>query len=396
MSETGRRRLGPWWTVALALGLLGLGAATAWLIFRTEPSADRVTASRETAIPVTVTEVEAGTYRPRFRVMGTVRPRREIQLSPRVEGEVIERAEAFVPGGTVSAGETLLRLDPADYENTLAQRRSELEQAEAELQIQQGEQRVAEGDYEMLDEPLPPEQRALALRKPQLASARAQVQSARAAVEQAELELARTRIRAPFDAQVLTREANVGSQVSPGQSLARLAGTEVYWVEATVPVAKLPWIRVPDGEDEDGAPVTVRDPGAWSEGATRTGEVDRLIGTLTEDTRMARLLVAVPDPLGLEGAEGRPRLLLDAYVECRIQGRPLEGTVRLDREAVRSGDTAWVMADGELAIRDLAIEARDEAHVYVASGLKDGDQVVTSDLATVREGVPLRRKGDDS
>ncbi|MFP4183855.1 MAG: efflux RND transporter periplasmic adaptor subunit [Halorhodospira sp.] len=367
------------------------------LVFRTEPTAERVATTREAAMPVTVEEVDVGNYRPRFEAMGTVRPSREIVLSPRVEGEVVDRASEFVPGGVVTAGERLLRLDPADYEHALEQRRGELEQAKSDLQIQRGEQQVAEGEYEMLDEQLSPDQRALVLREPQLASARAQVQSAQAAVEQAELELERTAIRAPFDAQVLSREVNLGSQVGSGQELARLAGAEMYWIEVTVPVAKLPWIRVPDGgREEGGADVVIRDRGAWPEDASRSGEVDRLIGTLSEDTRMARLLVAVADPLGREGPEERPRLLIDAYVECRIQGRLLEEVVRLDRDAVRSGDTAWVMAEGELEIRELEIRVRDEEYAYVTAGLQDGDQVVTSELTTVQEGAPLRQKESGS
>ncbi len=388
-SASSRARLGV--KVVLALALLAGGGALVAVILATEPTATRETASKETAMPVAVTEVRTGTYRPRIEAMGTVIPRREVELSPRVAGQVTERASALVPGGVVAEGETLLRLDPADYKHALEQRRSELEQAKAELRLEQGEQQVAAADHERLETELSAEQRALVLRQPQLESARARVASARAAVEQAKLELERTRIRAPFDAHVLSREVNVGSQVRTGEDLARLVGVDTYWVEATVPAAKVPWIQISEQEAGRGAAVRIRDRSAWAEGAERTGRVDRLIGSLSDDTRMARLLVAVDDPLGGEGEEGeRPRLLLNAYVACRIQGRPVEGVVRLDRAYVREDDTAWVMADGELSIRELDIQVRDAEHAYVAGGLTDGDRVVTSDLATVREGVALR------
>ena len=72
------------------------------------------------------------------------------------------------------------------------------------------------------------------LREPQRLAAEARVQSARAAVEQARVDLGRTVIRAPFDAQVLSREVEIGSQVSPGDPLARLVGVDRYWVEISL------------------------------------------------------------------------------------------------------------------------------------------------------------------
>ncbi|NBC87223.1 MAG: HlyD family efflux transporter periplasmic adaptor subunit [Bacteroidetes bacterium] len=44
----------------------------------------------------------------------------------------------------------------------------------------------------------------------------------------------RTAIRAPFDALVLERNVSTGSQVQPGDPIARVVGRDRYWVEATV------------------------------------------------------------------------------------------------------------------------------------------------------------------
>jgi hypothetical protein len=78
-----------------------------------------------------------------------------------------------------------------------------------------------------------------------------------------------------------------------------------------------------------------------------------------------------------------------------IQAEPLENVVRLNRDYVRSDETVWVMEDGELQIRDATIVFRDATHAYVAEGLNDGDQVVTTNLSTVRDGAPLRLEGSD-
>ena len=77
--------------------------------------------------------VERGTYRPRLAMLGTVSAEQDITLSPRISGQVIEISPEFVPGGIVHKGDLLLRLDPADFDNALAIRLSELQQAAASL-----------------------------------------------------------------------------------------------------------------------------------------------------------------------------------------------------------------------------------------------------------------------
>ena len=127
-------------TLLISLIILLAGATLTILIFFTEPTASRSGATKETAMLVDVTEAPKGTYQPTIKVMGTVVPSQDITLSPRVSGEIINRSDKFVPGGYVQKGEQLLQIDPADYENDLLQRKSELQQAISDLNIEMGRQ----------------------------------------------------------------------------------------------------------------------------------------------------------------------------------------------------------------------------------------------------------------
>lgn len=382
-------------TLSICLGILLLAAGITWWIFSTEPAAERGGATRSSAMLVEVESVEAGDFRPTIVALGTVRSARAITFAARVGGEVVERAEGFTPGGLVARGELLLGLDPADYRIALERSRADLRQAEAELAIERGRRHVAEQDYARYDQELPSERRDLALREPQLETARARVDAARAAVEQATLELARSSLRAPFDALVLERLVDLGSQVDPGQALGRLVGTGTYWIEATVPVSKLRWIDVPRSAPEAGARVRVRNRSAWHEGTWREGRVHRLVGALNRETRLARLLVTVADPLALEDPDAPP-LMLDAVVEAQIRGRVLEDVIRIPRERLRSGDTVWTMAEGVLRVRAVEVELSDESYAYITAGLEPDARVVVTDLATVVDGAELRLAGDEA
>jgi RND family efflux transporter MFP subunit len=377
-------------TIVLCLLMLLAAAGVTTVIFLTEPTADRVTTTRETAMLVEVAEVEYGTFQPEIAAMGMVVPEQDIILRPRVAGEIVNVASGFTPGGFVEQGEILIHIDPADYEMALLERQSALREAEAALAMELGRQDVAKQDYELLGQRLDPASEALVLRRPQLDSARARVEAARAALRRAELDLERTQVRAPFDAYILERNANLGSQVSESSDLGRLVGVARYWVEATVPVSSLEWIAFP----EDGvaaAGVRVRDRTAWPQGIFRSGSVHSLIAALDQRTRLARLLVTVPDPLARQpGNAGLRPLIAGAYVETLISGRPVADVVRIPRDHLRQNDRVWLMVDGQLRIRDVEVVLRDRRHAYIRSGIDADSLVVTTNLSTVVEGAPLR------
>ena len=373
--------------VACVLILAG-SLYTLKVINETEPVAEPMSAVRKSAALVETLIVQRDTYRPQLVVLGTVTAAQDITLSPRVRGQVIDISSDFVPGQTVKQGDLLVKVEAADFENALAIRQSELEQTQASLKIEEGRRDLAEKELALLEDTLQATNRDLVLRVPQIASIRAEIKAAEAAVEQAQLDLSRTEIIAPFDAQILRRSVNIGSQVGPGDELARLVGVDEYWVMATVPVRSLKWMQF---QEEDGVSSTVvlRNPGVWPAGTYRDAKVSRMIGTLDSETRLAQVLITVDDPLAQQH-EG-PSLIIDTLIETEIEGRPIENVVRLSRDFLRSRDTVWVMKDEKLEVRTPKIVFRDADYAYIAEGLESGDEVVTTNLSSAAPGIGLKK-----
>lgn len=388
-SSTGGRG---WLSVILntltCLVVLGATAGGIWWINRTEPKAEQINHRRKSAALVETVTVERRDWSPQLVVLGTVQPAQDIVLSPRVRGQVLALSPSFVPGGMIRKGELLLQIDPADFENTVSIRQSELEQVEASWRIEEGRQILAKQDLELLGDSISDVSRALVLREPQAASIQSQLSAARASVARAQLDLERTRVLAPFDAQVLRRDVNVGSQVQPGDDLGQLVGIDEYWVMAAVPVRNLRWIKFAEAED-GGSTAVLSNPDAWGPEITRLGRVERMIGALDEQTRLARVLITVDDPLGLKS--DAPPLIIDTILQVRIAGTPIENVVRLNREYVHDRNTVWVMKDGQLEIRETEVVFQDPEYAYIQSGLESGDEIVTTTLATVADGVLLRK-----
>ncbi|WP_455168636.1 efflux RND transporter periplasmic adaptor subunit [Aegicerativicinus sediminis] len=382
----------------ICLGILIGGFIIAAIIFSTEPEAKQESATKKSAMLVETVSAEYGTFIPKISGTGTVRPVEDVILSPLVAGQVIRRDPSFSPGGFVVKGEVLLQLDPSDYRNTLELRKSELLQAKTDRHVEMGRQKVAEQDLALVNgDTLSPEEQSLVLRKPQLQAVDATISAAEASVSQAQLNLQRTTIKAPFDAHILTQNVTVGSQVSPGDNLGRLVGTDIYWVELNLPVTQLRWLHFPNNPKDLGSKVKIRSRGSWDEGAFRIGELYRQVGALDNQTRMARVLVKVEDPMGRHSDSLKaPHLMIGSFVEAEIEAQPISDVIRIHRDYVRTNQTVWVMADGKLNIRKVKILLTDSRYAYISNGLKEEEKVVITNISTVTEGIGLRTENSKS
>lgn len=387
------RVVGAVFQALVVVALLGAGGYAAWWFNATEGGSEVSPPSAEAARSVDVVVAEHATRPVRVFAMGTVRPALEATIRPRVTGMIVDQAEAFVPGGFFEAGATMVQIDRADYEQTLLQRRTEVRRAEAALRIELGDQAVAREELELLEVDIPDINRDLILRIPQVNQAEAQLEAARAAVQRVELDLARTRVEAPFDGHVVRRAVTVGNNVGAGDELAVFVGADEYWIDVSVPVASLRWLEASRDGTEPGSPVAVRNSRVWGDDAVqREGHVARVVGRLEQGSRLARVIVSVPDPLARRDAyAGLPELLLDAFVDVEIVGRELDDCALIERDLIREGDVVWVMGDDDrLVTKPVEIAYRGRDHAYVTGGLEDGDRVIRTNLQTPVDGMLLR------
>ncbi len=315
------------------------------------------------------------------RTMGVVIPAQEIDLEPLVGGEVVWVHPQFEEGARYQEGEVLVRIDPADYEIALAMAEAQVARANYEYELELGRQDVARREWKLIreDRPASPREETLALRKPQLENVEAGLASARAAREQAELNLERTHLKSPFNALLRQRLTEIGSVVNPQEAVATLVGTDAFWVQVAIPVDRLGALENFEG------PATIRlagnNPTRWR------GTVIRLLGDLEQSGRMARLLVAVPQPLDQYPAMP---LLLGSYVHVDLEGRQLEQVMVLPRSALREEDRVWLAtAEDTLEIRAVEVAWRDNESVYISGGLAAGERVIVTDLAIPVAGMPL-------
>lgn len=364
------------------------------IIFSTEPKAQKDGATKRTPMLVEVMPALVQDNIPLIRAYGVVMPAQAIDLKPRVSGEVVAVAERFVPGNFIKKDQWLIRLDPTDYELALEIAQAELSKAESAYQIELGEQIRAQKAFELVSDNVAKDNKALILREPQKKQADAELRTARAAVTNAQLALDRTTITMPFDGQILSRGANLGSQLSPSTMLAEIIGTETYWIESSLPLSQLTWLA-PPAESDTEANVIIRNKTAWQIEHSKRGKLIQIISTLDESSRMARVLIEVDDPLGLNENDdqiGDNPLIAGTYVETDLPAKPISNSVRIPVEYLRKRNTVWIKKDNKLDIREVTVAFKDEAYSYISSGIEDGEQIITTDISAVKQGATVQLK----
>lgn len=395
--STGQSRLaGVLRHILLPLTIVACGGAITWYLLNNSPEA-QPRKQPPSATLVEVKSIVSGPQKTFISGMGEVIPAREIQLRPRVSGEVIAIADDFIPGGFFAADELLLQIDPADYRLIIRQLESEVARVESDIAVEMGNQRIARREYALLDEAVSNEEKELILRKPQLEKLLAARELAQAQLAQAKLDLQRTEIAAPFNCVIGSREIDIGARVNESTVLAQLVGSDAFWLQVTLPVEQLQWLIIPARSDEQGSLARIYSQGAERGGDLRIryGRVIRLAASLEEQGRMAQLLIRVEDPLSrLAENREKPQLLLGSYVRAELEGVTIDAAFSLDRAHLHEGNTVWLMSENAtLEIREVEIVFRDRERVIVTAGLRDGDRLITSTLVSPVSGIPLQEVG---
>jgi len=370
--------------VAMPLLIVAAGFFVAFLLISSRTTPPRV---RQPYLGPLVEAVTAHTADHPVTVHGdgAVRARIRVQLIPQVAGRIITAHPALAAGGFFRAGEALVVLDPRDYEAAVRRAQAAAQQARVQLEQAEAESRVARREWDRIhpgEEPSSP----LVLRIPQVEQARAQLEAAKAELATARINLERTRLSLPFDGRVVSKSADVGQYVGPGQPVATVYGAHVMEIPVPLRDEELQWFTVPaPGSGRKGSPVTVS---ARFAGAVHRwkGHVARTEGEVDLATRMVHVVVEVDEPFANRTAPLVPGM----FVHVAISGKTLTNAFIIPRQAIHTNGTVWLAREGALRFAPVTVARFDGADALVTQGLSDGDVVITSQLEVVTDGMKVR------
>ncbi len=324
---------------------------------------------------------------------GTVKPEQEVTITIQVDGLIDKVAPGFVAGGFFRKGDLLFAVEAIDYELAVDRAKSALIKTENEITIIESKATVARQEWERLKLDDQEEPNPLIVYQPQLEDAKANRAAAVATLKQAELNLQRTKVVAPFNCLVRSEEAGLGKYVRSGNYIAMIASVDAAEIVVPLPLDDLQWINTPSqSPGKKGAQATVGlqvgdHDYKWQ------GEVVRSLGEVDPRSRMARLVVRVDDPYGLDdgNTENKMNLELGMFVEVLIAGEVLADVIEIPRTALRENSSVWVMDnDQKLRVKHVKIARLEKQSALISEGLQDDDMVILTALPGGVDGMKLR------
>jgi membrane fusion protein (multidrug efflux system) len=309
---------------------------------------------------VELLRVEPSMLRNVVQIPGQLTAAATVILRPEIDG-ILEGIE-FAEGHAVKAGDVLFRLRDDEQRALLREAEAELALAEATFRRTRNLTRRDVSSEAQLEQ----------------AQAERGVRAARVALAQVQLE--RTRIRAPYDGVMGALWVAPGDPLTQETDLVRIDAIDRVQLEFSLPEVAVGVARV-------GVPVELSV--APYPGERFEGEVYFVSPTLDPETR--RILVKAWVPNG----EHRLRPGLFAQVEAEI-GRQEDALLVPESALVYALDGTYVWrvdADSRAERVDVEVGLRREGRAEIRSGLRAGDVVVSAGIHKVVAGGRVEDAG---
>lgn len=325
---------------------------------------------------------------------GYVVPERKAALSSKATGRL--EWLGVLEGSRVKSGEIVARLESRDVQAALDQAAAQVNVARANLEQGQAELRDAEANYRRSTELLAKkfisnaqhdaDTARLNKARAAIASLKAAIVSADANRQAAEVAVEQTVIRAPFDAIVLTKNADVGDNITPFSSavgakgaVVTVADMDTLEVEADVAESSIAKIQV-------GQPCEVQLDALPEMRLAAT--VSRVVPTV--DRSKATVLVKVrfvdKDPRVLPDMSAKVAFLARAPAADEKKAVPaVQPAAIVERDGKK---VAFVLKDDRLHAVEVSTGRKIGDLVEVQQGLQPGERVVLNPGDKLKDGVP--------
>ena len=323
--------------------------------------------------------------------VGRVQAIDRVALTARVTAYLEQRL--FTEGAEVQQGDILYRLERAPFETAVAQQEgtvadvsSRLANANIQLARAQSLLSTPAGQRSSYDD-AQANQRSIA----------AQLSVAQAQLRQAKINLDYTEIKAPVAGKISRGAITVGNVVSPTSgALASIVSQDPMYV--TFPVASRTLTALQKRYADKGGSGAVAVHVRLSDGSmlAQAGTIDYVDPTVSPTTDTILVRARVPNPPLRAANQGQPvdRPLIDgAFVGVVVEGIQPVLALGIPRAAVLSdqqGDYVYVVGpDNKAEQRRVKLGQSTPAIAVIASGLNDGDTVVSEGIQRLRPGATV-------
>lgn len=330
-------------------------------------------------------------YHVTLSTQGTVKTDVSTVLNPSVSGKIINISPKFQNGSFFRKGDTLVELDPTDFNSEIINADANVARAQASL-IQE-KATAAQALRNWKDIGFDEEPNDLVLRKPQLKLAEANLAAQEASLTRAKLNVERAKIKAPFNGRVRTRLVGPGQSVGNGTNLGEIYATDSAEIRLPLSSAQLEKITI-DEQGNQNIPVILTDAINSNNKTKWKATITRVEGELDESSRELFLIAKINDPFGI--ISKNPPLRINQPVNASIIGNTLQNAVIINRKHIYGANEIILIKDGVIQRRNINITWSTPDSVITQDPDLDGMSIATSRLTFATDGTPVQIMTPDS
>ncbi|MCQ8889248.1 efflux RND transporter periplasmic adaptor subunit [Pseudoalteromonas carrageenovora] len=283
--------------------------------------------AKSVAPNVSVINAVPSTYQAYVSGHGEAKAHWALSLKAQVKGEITNMSEQFATGNVVKKGQVLAQIDNTEYLQAVASAKATLADVKLALQEEQDLGNQAKREWQRSGVTQAPSS-PLVFRTLQLEAAQATADNAQYALQTAQRDEKNTHISAPFDAVILSRDVDLGTYVSIGDTLATLNSTDK--VEISVPLSLSQWQNLASDKSGEVILSDVTTQNQWQ------GYIARFEQHLDDSSRQRSVVVALDKPF-----EQATPLLPGTFLAVQIAGKALNDVIKLPASAVSQEGLIW-------------------------------------------------------
>jgi len=321
--------------------------------------------------PVRVDLAKEMEIAPVIDLPATVISRNDSQVATEIAGRITWIAEV---GTELKEGDVVARLDDAFLKLELSNAQATVKRLEARHAF---ENRQVGRFEELAASNSTPAQRVDEIRMTRDVTAQ-ELASARLEAQRIELQLARTAIRAPFPARVVSRATQIGEYASVGSEIARLVDTQHLEIRVQAPIATNQFVT-------ENMKLVVKDNGDYSEFPIRT-----IVPVGDEISRTIEIRLSVPED----------KWVIGTALRISVPNATPRQTLAVPRDALilRRDDVYVFRIDDENKAERIGVRtgAASGSYIEVFGPIAKGDNLVVRGGERLQAGRAVSVLGESS
>lgn len=388
----------------IVIAVIGCAAVAKTKLFTAKEATTAVAASK-TTVEVQIAKAQEKSLGDSYKA--TLEAYQQGIVTSKIAAKVV--AVSVENGQYVNAGDTIATLDDQDIQNNIKTAQAQVEVSEQQVNSTQQQLNSSQVTLQKLQILMDDAQRnydrqktlfdggaisktdlesaekALNTSKADYSSGLASIESAKASIEsskasleaqkvnlqKAQNDLANTVIKAPISGVISDKTLNVGQMASQGAALAKVNDISSVYATIQVPQEKITGVKIGQA-----ATITVD-----GNDKTYDGTIEAMDSAADATTRVFNCKVKIDNGNKslLPGIFGKVQLISEEKAQVI--------TVPISALAGNEGDYSVFLNDNGTAKKQkITIGETNENNVEVTDGIKEGDQVICTNISTLQEG----------